>query len=185
MSYSHTRSQAQASFPTQKMCEKSVNSLYLDRLSFYILPQLLQLVSSTYCLITAKLNAQSFLLLWLQPQSTEDQCLTCVCVWWRWRACRPSSWWWSCRSAGPDIPPPSSETTAAASPWPSCRRTDRSPGCLRSGQDSASGQWYRAKYTQSKGKRSYWDHIRIDKKPRQQPTTNYNLPYPVYTVYYY
>lgn len=62
--------------------------------------------------------------------------LTCVCVWWRWTACHPSSCRWSCRSAGPGIPPPSSETTAAASLWPSCRPTDRSPEYLRSvGQD--------------------------------------------------
>lgn len=62
--------------------------------------------------------------------------LTCVCVWWRWTACHPSSCRWSCRSAGPGIPPPSSETTAAASLWPSCHPTDRSPEYLRSvGQD--------------------------------------------------
>lgn len=64
---------------------------------------------------------------------SRNQRLTCVCVWWRWRACRPSSWWWSCRSAGPGIPPPSSETRAAASLWPSCRPTGRSPECPRSG----------------------------------------------------
>lgn len=76
-------------------------------------------------------------IVWLKPPEVlvpgSNIGLTCVCVWWRWRVCHPSSWWWSCRSAGPGIPPPSAGTRAAASLWPSCRPTDRSPECPRSG----------------------------------------------------
>lgn len=64
--------------------------------------------------------------------SSDHQRLTCVCGWWRWRACRPSSWRWSCRSAGPGSPPPFFGTRAAASLWLSCHPTGRSPGCLKS-----------------------------------------------------
>lgn len=75
---------------------------------------------------------------------TPGQCLTCVCVWWRWRAFHLSSWWWSCRSADPGIPPPSSGTKATASLWPSCRLTGRSPECRKSERgDGAAGQRYR------------------------------------------
>lgn len=72
------------------------------------------------------------------------QCLTCVCVWWRWRAFHLSSWWWSCHTADLGIPPPSSGTKAAASLWPSCRLTGRSPECRKSERvDGAASQRYR------------------------------------------
>lgn len=58
--------------------------------------------------------------------------LTSACVWQHWRVCHPSSWWWSCHSGCPGSHLSSSETRAAASPWPSCLLTGRWPEYLRS-----------------------------------------------------
>lgn len=58
--------------------------------------------------------------------------LTSACVWQHWRVCHPSSWWWSCHTGCPGSHLSSSETRAAASPWPSCLLTGRWPEYLRS-----------------------------------------------------
>lgn len=81
-------------------------------------------------------------------KSSMYPCVTCACVWLHWRACHPSSWWWSCHNEDPGIPPPSSETTAAVSPWPSCHPTGHWPECQRSAGERGKERWISSSISQ-------------------------------------